>query len=161
MIKLHPNKIRNIILIVFFFGVMLGATNISNNFEQTKSELILFYATSFDTCALTKVEQRKYPRRGDYSVFYTDCTSEYFPILLESGAKTDDYRLFKENVTLTKATYSVDLILTEDNNAVHKLKIRHPEDEDDRGLSTKIIFIFMGIAIAINLFLPNSLFEKM
>jgi len=145
---------------VFFFGVGLGAFNISNNFEQTKGELGLFYETSFDNCALTSLEKRKYPGRGEYSVFYTDCTSKYFPILLEKGTKTDDYSLFKENVTLTKAANSVDLTLADDLKAVHKLRIRNPENEDDRGLSTKIILIFMGIGIAINLLLPNSLFEK-
>jgi len=159
MFKLHPNKIRNIILIVFFFSVVLGAINIANNFEQTKGELTLFYKTSFDTCSLTSLEKRKYPGRGDYSVFYTDCSSEYFPILLEKGTQTADYGLFKEQVTVIKATNSVDLILTDDNEVVHKLRIRKPEDEDDRGFSTKIILIIMGVSITINLLLPNSLFE--
>jgi hypothetical protein len=161
MIVFHPYKIRNIILIVFFFGVVLGAINITNNFEQTKSELTLFYATPFDTCVVTKLERRKYPGRGDYSIFYTDCGSSYFPVLLDKDNITDSYNLFKENVKLVKATNSVDLTLTDNDKVAHRLKIRRPEDEDDRKFSTKMILIIMGIGIAINLLLPNYLFEML
>ena len=160
MIKLHPNKIANIIFIVIFSGIGLAAFNMTNNLERTKSELTLFYAISFDSCILTRLEKRKYPGRGNYSVFYTDCACSSFPVLLETNSKTDGYNLFKENVRLNKPANSVDLRLTDGDGAVHTLRVRKPEDEDDRGLSSKIILIFVGAAIAITILLPNRLFEK-
>ena len=159
MMIIHPNKILGIVGIMFFFGLVLLSINMTDNFRQTKSELTLFYTTSFDTCTLTKLEKRKYPGRGDYSVFYTNCNSDYFPVLLEKGTTTESYNLFKENVKLIKNSNSSELTLTDDKD-VHKLRVRKPEDEDDRGFSTKVILIFVGIVMAVILVLPNSLFEK-
>jgi hypothetical protein len=145
--------------IMFFNGLILIAVNMTDNFRQTKDELTLFYTTSFDTCTLTKLEKRKYPGRGDYSIFYTDCASNYFPVLLEKNSPTESYNLFKENVKLTKTTNSVDVVLTADK-VPHRVRIRNPEDEDDRAFSTKVILIFTGIAIALAILLPDRLFEK-
>ena len=159
MIKLSPRKIIAVLGIMFFSGLILIAVNMTDNFRQTKDELTLFYATTFDTCTLTKLEKRKYPGRGDYSIFFTDCSSNYLPVLLEKNTPTESYNLFKENVKLTKTKNSVEVVLTE-NKVVHRLGIRKPEDEDDRGFSTKVILIFMGIATALAILLPDRLFEK-
>jgi hypothetical protein len=105
------------------------------------------------------LEKRKYPGRGDYTVFYTDCTSDHFPVLLEKNINTDNYDLFKENIKLTKDSNSVELLLA-DNNGVHRLRIRKSEDEDDRGFGTKVVLIFIGISITLIILLPNRLYEK-
>jgi len=159
MLRLPPKKIGNIVIMVFIFGVALIMINIKDDLKPTRDELINLYEATLDNCTLTKLDKRKYPQRGDYSVFYTDCLTGAFPILLERDTNWGHYDLFKESVQLTKESKSTDLKIT-DKGTIHNVRLRNPKDEDDRPFGTKVALIFMAASIVLILLLPNSLFEK-
>jgi hypothetical protein len=83
MARFHPNNIISIIIVILIFGMAIIVINLIDDFKSTRDELTIFYRTSFDNCTLTTLVKKKYPGRGDYSVFYTDCSPNHFPILLE------------------------------------------------------------------------------
>ena len=158
MIKLHPKKILNIFVIIFVFGMGLIMTNLNDRLKLTRDELTKLYEVNFDSCMLTKLEKRKYPERGDYQVFYTSCSDENFPILLELNSNWRHPDLFKENVILTKKSKSVELRIS-DNGIVTNVRLRNPKDEDTRPFGAKVALIFMSVCTILIILLPNSLYE--
>lgn len=159
MIKLHPSKAVNIVAMMFVFGMGLIMIHVNDDLKTTRDQLVRLYEAGFDSCRLTKIEKRKYPGRGDYSVFYTTCSAKNFPILLDKGSDWKSRELFTENAVLTKASKSLDLRIA-DKGTISNVKLRDPEDEDGRPFGTKVVLIFMGLSTILIILLPNSLYER-
>ncbi len=153
-----PKKLQNMVAIfmIMVFAMVMAYTR--DTLKPTRLELETFFATELPDCQITSLIEREYPgNKGNYKLFRTDCSSEYFPILLESGY--EDYGRFVEGLIVNKKANSVNLTLT-GSNSVIKLKILHPSDEDDRILLMKFFFIFFGSALLIMVFIPNSFWER-
>ncbi|MEQ8582013.1 MAG: hypothetical protein RIC30_03930 [Marinoscillum sp.] len=144
------------------FIVMVVATVMiySNDMlKRTRLELETFYQAELSNCEITRVVERQYSGKGTYNLFQTNCSTEYYPILLDKESKYEDYYLFEEGLIVNKKANSVDLSLTGLTSEL-KLKIRHPSDEDDRFFSLKIVLIFFGTVLVVMVFIPNSFWER-
>jgi hypothetical protein len=147
---------------VAIFIVMVVATVMiySNDMlKRTRLELETFYQAELSNCEITRVVERQYSGKGTYNLFQTNCSTEYYPILLDKESKYEDYDLFEEGLIVNKKANSVDLSLTGLTSEL-KLKIRHPSDEDDRFFSLKIVLIFFGTVLVVMVFIPNSFWER-
>ncbi|MEQ9006391.1 MAG: hypothetical protein RLP12_00800 [Ekhidna sp.] len=154
-----PKKLLNMAAI---FIVMVVATVMiySNDMlKRTRLELETFYQAELSNCEITRVVERQYSGKGTYNLFQTNCSTEYYPILLDKESKYEDYYLFEEGLIVNKKANSVDLSLTGLTSEL-KLKIRHPSDEDDRFFSLKIVLIFFGTVLVVMVFIPNSFWER-
>ena len=129
--------------------------------KSTRLELERFYADKIDNCKIIYVETRKYPSRGDYTIFYTDCTPDYYPIFIEKARyDTTDYkRLFDKGIRISKEANSQGILIT-NNGSEYQIRIRNPKTEDDRWFGTRVALIFFTIATILIIILPNSLYDK-
>lgn len=145
------------VLMIMVFGLFFSF--IDDKLKRTRLALETFFETELTDCQITNLIEGKYPGKGYYGLFKTDCSNEYFPILLDEKSDFEDYDRFKEGVIVNKKAKSVNLTLTGTDYTL-ELKIRHPSDEDDRFFSMKFVFIFFGIALLIMAFIPNSFYER-
>lgn len=137
----------------------LIAFSIGDNLKTTRHQLTKLYEVSFDKCEISKVETMPYPSRGTYKIFYTDCTNDFYPFLLDRNKKETDYSIFKVGTIISKEINSVNIDIW-DNERQYTLKMRHPEDEDDRAFGAGVFLTFILIVVAIIIIIPNSLFDK-
>jgi hypothetical protein len=154
-----PKKLLNMagIFAIMIFGCIMTYTG--DTLERTRLELEDFFAAELSNCEITEVVERQYSGRGTYGLFRTNCSSTYYPILLDYKEDYENYDRFEESMTVNKKANSVDLKLT-GSTSVLELKIRHPSDEDDRFDSMKFVLIFFGTALVIMVFIPNSFWER-
>lgn len=154
-LKVHPKKIATIILVFIVFGSGLFVTHIRDTLGPTRVQLEKLYKTRFDSCFVTALEMRKYPSRGNYMVFKTDCSTEYFPLIGE----TIDSILFTNYPMVVKDSASRSLSLVKEGISYQWI-MKNPEKEDDRSLGTAVILSFTIVLVIIVLVVPNSYFER-
>jgi len=152
-------KKLNMAMIFVVMLVAIVMTYSNDILERTRLELETFFEAELSNCEITRVVERQYPGKGTYQLFRTNCSSAYYPILLDKEAVREDYECFNEGMIVNKKAKSVKLIL-KGATSEHQLKIRYPSDEDDRFSSMKFILIFFGIALLIVTFIPNSFWER-
>lgn len=158
-IKIHPGKLATIAVMAFIYLMGLIATSLSDTLQPTRHQLTKLYETSFDNCVINKIDTLAYPTlRGMYTIFYTNCKGDFFPVLLDKDSDSEDYSAFKRNVRISKNKNSVDIELL-DNGEHYKIKAKHPDDEDDRGTGVKVFLIFILIVTIVVLIAPNSKFD--
>ena len=145
------------IFLIMVVGCVMTYTN--DTMKRTRLELENFLAAELSNCEITNVVERQYSGRGNYQLFRTNCSSEYYPILLDMESANENYDRFEEGLIVNKKANSVSLTLTGSTSEL-ELKLRHPSDEDDRFSSMKIVLIFFGIALIIMVFIPNSFWER-
>ena len=157
--RFSQKKLLNIglIFVTMIAGTIMTYTN--DTLKQTRLELEKLLTAEFVNCKITSVISRQYSGKGSYKLFKTDCSSEYYPILLEYGTSSDKYGLFEEGQIVNKPLNSIELTLIGLNDQI-KLNIRHPIDEDGRIGNVKFVLIFFGVVIIIMLFMPISLWER-
>lgn len=145
------------VLMIMVFGLFFSY--MGDTLKRTRLALETFFETELNDCQITNIIEGKYPGKGYYELFKTDCSNEYFPILLDNKSDSEDYDRFKEGLIVNKQANSVNLTLKGADYTI-ELIIRHPSDEDDRFFSMKFVFIFFGIVLLIMAFVPNSFFEQ-
>ena len=146
-------------MVYFVFGVGLVFTNVRDTLKSTRNELTQFYETKLDSCIIIDIEQRKYPSRGYYSVFYTNCSHKYFPVLIDDNPPYLNKALIEAKAIVIKDSFSTDLTVI-NNGITTKFKIKNPKDEDDRWSGSKVLLIFMLIGTILIIISPDSLFNK-
>lgn len=119
-------------------------------------ELKRFYETEMDSCTIQRIDTLDAENRGGYLVFYTNCSTDFYPIFLEDY---DKRTLIRVNAVISKRANALD-IYVRDNDNQYNLKIRHPDTQDDRGSITTVALVLMGVITVVILVLPNSMFER-
>jgi hypothetical protein len=157
--KIGPNKMANLLMVVFAFGIVLFIINVNDNLKGLRYQLNELYETKFDSCLLTKVQVNhayEYASRDDYTVFYTNCSKKSYPILLDDFDRRD---LFKSGNHITKSAKSLDLQLSNETE-VSTIRLLDPKKYDNRPSSTKMLLVLIVLAVGLILILPNSFFEQ-
>ncbi|MEQ8714570.1 MAG: hypothetical protein RIC80_16235 [Cyclobacteriaceae bacterium] len=131
----------------------------NDTLEPTRKELEEFFAAGLSNCRINSVVYRQYSGRGQYQLFRTDCSSNYYPILLDAKADSDQYNSFEEGLIVNKEARSLELTLTGSDKRI-ELNIRHSSEEDDRIDRMQFVVLFFGCAILFMLFIPNSFWER-
>lgn len=156
--RISPHKTVNLLVVVFVFGIVLFIVNVNDNSKGLRYQLNELYETEFDSCMLTSVHQnrvREFASRDDYSTFSTNCSDKSYPILLDDSDKRD---LFNSGNRITKRKTSLDLQISDDTN-IYKIRLRDPENMDNRPFATGVILAFMVFLVSLILILPNSVFD--
>lgn len=152
--KIPAGKIVVLVVMAFIYGTGMIALNMRDTLRTTRVELTRFYEAKMDKCVIERIDTLKYPSRGTYQIFYTDCTTNFYPIFITKGSPEE----FKIGSSISKESNSVDIELS-DGGKISKLKIRHPDTEDDRGFGTKMFLVFIAIVTVLILLTPNSKFK--
>ncbi len=146
-------KQKRIIIIVILFGVIASFISKKSDlaFDKTRAEIKTFYETKMDSCKIVEIITMKYPGRGSYNLFTTNCSNIYFPVLLHNMT-IEKEELFKKDVIITKKQNDYNLILFNNKNN-YSLTIRYIQDEKDNwGLSLIIIWLFCFLFYLIIIF---------
>jgi len=153
------NKYRKQSLIVLLIVMAIApvAIFLNDTLKPTREELELFYSTEFEKDTIVYVVEKKYPMRGNYSLFQVGSGLNYYPILMASS-NSFDYDIFLVGGIISKKKKSCDIELTVDRKK-YELKLRHPKDEDGRLGFFLIIEAFLGFFLILVIFLPNTVFE--
>lgn len=159
MKKLHPNKIRNMVMVIIVFGTGVAIINLNDTLAPTRAELARFYKTAMDNCVVKSVSTKPYPGKGEYLVLHTTCSDEPFPALLPRGTAAADYSVFKANVKLVKPENSLHLRII-DNGTVNRVEIRSYQEEDDRSFGTRVMLIVIVLGLGLIWIAPDSWFGK-
>ena len=154
-----PKKLLNMAAIFIVLVVALVMIFSNDMLKRTRLELEVFYKAELSNCEITRMVERQYSGKGTYQLFQTNCSTEYYPILLDKESEYENYDRFEEGLIVNKKANSVDLTLTGSASEL-KLKIREPSDEDDRFFSMRIVLIFFGTVLVIMVFIPNSFWER-
>lgn len=154
--KIHPRKIAVWIGVLLIYGIGTIVANWSDNLKVSRMELQRFYEAEMDNCIIQRIDTLDVENRGGYLVFYTNCSTDFYPIFLEDY---DKRALIKVNAVISKKANALD-IHVRDNDNQYNLKIRHPDTQDDRGVTTTVTLVLMGVITLVILVLPNSIFER-
>ena len=139
-----------IVRIVFLVLSIWAAAIISSffqmgSFSSTRLELKAFYEKEIDACAIIDLMEKKYPGKGNYTLFKVDCSPTYFPILLDEMSATDLAYFKKQSIVRKKPnTYFLQL---ESNGEIWNVEIRSVDKEKDRFLSKYILSFILGLFI--------------
>lgn len=155
--KIPPGKIVALIGVGFFYGVGILAFNLSDNLKVSRMELKRFYETAMDNCTILRIDTLDADNRGGYRVFYTNCSTDFYPIFLEDY---DKRALITVNAVISKKANALDIDVRDKDNQ-YKLKIRHPDTQDDRKFTTMVGLVVIGVAALVILILPNSRFQNL
>lgn len=155
--KIPPGKIIALIGVVFFYGVGILAFNLSDDLAVSRMELKRFYETAMDNCTILRIDTLDADNHGGYQVFYTNCSADFYPIFLEDY---DKRALITVNAVISKKANALDIDVRDKDNQ-YKLKIRHPDTQDDRRFITMAGLVVIGVAALVILILPNSMFQKL
>ena len=155
-IEIPPGKIVAIVGMAFIFGIGIISINLTDNQKVTRHELTRFYESEMDSCKIENIDTLDVANRGGYQVFYTDCSSDFYPIFLEDNSKNE---VIKVNSLIIKNSNSLDIRILE-NDKHYDIKIRHPDSQDDRWFGTKIMLGFISVVTILILLTPNSKFKK-
>jgi len=154
--KIHPRKVAVWIGVLLIYGIGTIVANLSDNMKVSRMELKRFYEAEMDSCTIQRIDTLDAENRGGYVVFYTNCSTDFYPIFLEDY---DKRTLIRVNAVISKKANALD-IYVRDNDSQYNLKIRHPDTQDDRGLTTTVTLVLMGVITLVILILPNSMFER-
>jgi hypothetical protein len=150
-----------IIIILGIIGIPISifiAKNEIGTFDSTRSQINTFYETGLDSCKITKTFNRKYPGKGDYSLFKVDCIDSVLPILLENMTAKDK-ELFRLGSVITKDENDYNFTLQTDG-IKYKMIVRYIENEKDSWGIPFIMFWIMLLGFMICLaFTPNHKFR--
>lgn len=159
--KIHRGKIINWIALFLVFIFAIISINMNDTLESTRIELERFYYAQMDSCEITRLVARKYPSRGNYTVFYSSCSSDYFPIFLanDSVNNEESFEAYQKGAIISKNSNSL-IVTISFKEKDYVTKIRHPKTEDDRWSSTKTILIVFSVLTLLIIIVPNSLYER-
>lgn len=152
--KIPPGKIVALVGVVFFYGVGILAFNLSDDLAVSRMELKRFYETAMDNCTILRIDTLDADNHGGYRVFYTNCSTDFYPVFLEDY---DKRALITVNAVISKKANALDIDVRDKNN-LYTLKLRHPDTQDDRRLTTMFGLLFIGVMALVILILPNSRF---
>ncbi len=154
--KIHPRKVAVWIGVLFIYGIGTIVAYLSDNLNVSRLELQRFYEAEMDSCTIQRIDTLDAENRGGYLVFYTNCSTDFYPIFLEDYDKRS---LIRVNAVISKKANALDIHIR-DNDNQYNLKIRHPDTQDDRGVTTTVTLVLMGVITLVILVLPNSMFER-
>ena len=105
--KVQPEKILRVIFVTLFYLVILLYNIFDKSGRITSGQLEVFYATNLDSCKIENIKVAPYPDgRGTYRLFRTDCSSDYFPILLKDRSLNEEIGPFKLETIIYKTSNS-------------------------------------------------------
>jgi hypothetical protein len=154
--KIPPGKIVALVGVVFFYGVGILAFNLSDDLAVSRMELKRFYETAMDNCTILRIDTLDADNHGGYRVFYTNCSTDFYPVFLEDY---DKRALITVNAVISKKANALDIDVRDKENQ-YKLKIRHPDTQDDRRFITMFGLVLISVVALVILILPNSMFQK-
>lgn len=142
--------------VVFFYGVGILVFNLSDDLAVSRMELKRFYETAMDNCTIVRIDTLDADNHGGYRVFYTNCSTDFYPVFLEDY---DKRALITVNAVISKKANALDIDVRDKENQ-YKLKIRHPDTQDDRRFITMFGLVLISVVALVILILPNSMFQK-
>lgn len=154
--KIPPGKIVALVGVVFFYGVGILVFNLSDDLAVSRMELKRFYETAMDNCTIVRIDTLDADNHGGYRVFYTNCSTDFYPVFLEDY---DKRALITVNAVISKKANALDIDVRDKENQ-YKLKIRHPDTQDDRRFITMFGLVLISVVALVILILPNSMFQK-
>lgn len=138
--KIHPRKVAVWIGVLLIYGIGTIVANLSDNLKVSRMELKRFYEAEMDSCTIQRIDTLDAENRGGYLVFYTNCSTDFYPISLEDY---DKRALIKVNAVVSKKANALQ-IHVRDNDNQYNLKIRHPDTQDDRDLQQRLRLCLWG-----------------
>jgi|GEM_PF-2729477 len=147
-------------LIFAFLGLIVSGflTYYIDTYRETREELTELYNHKLENCQITNIKSLKYPGKGYYKLFKTNCSDKYYPILLAYKSEMADYNFFEKGLLVSKDSLSTTSIISNENE-IKKIEFRQPSMEDDRFQRFKFLMIFFSVFIVIILFIPSSFWE--
>lgn len=155
--KIAPGKIAAWIGVLFIYGIGTIVANLSDDLAVSRMELKRFYETGMDNCTILRIDTLDADNHGGYRVFYTNCSTDFYPVFLEDY---DKRALITVNAVISKKANALDIYVRDRDNE-YKLKIRNPDTQDDRKFITMVGLVVIGVAALVILILPNSMFQKL
>lgn len=152
--------LKIVTLFFAFLGLIVSGilTYGIDTYRVTREDLTELYNLKLENCQITNIKSLKYPGKGDYKLFKTNCSDKYHPILLEYKSEIADYIFFEKGVLISKDSLSTTSIISKENE-FKKIEFRQPSEEDDRFQRFKFLMIFFSVIIVIILFIPSSFWE--
>jgi hypothetical protein len=127
-------------------------------FKTTKTELQNLYNTEFNDCKILEIIKKQYPSAGYYALFSVDCTSGYFPILLENMTSENE-SYFDKGIIISKGKDTYRLTLKSEENTFEVIS-RHPDNEIGLGPVTRVLILLIVVfVIIIQFFIPDHYYK--